>query len=285
MRILALTRILSRGALGTCLATGLGWTLAAFTLGALGAGAAAAAPVLLDSWTAASYPAVGGFANGSWSLAADFRDVTQTANGQPTVFYSDFSARNTDVNGGLTISGGDDDYAGFVLGYSPGDITSESADYLLIDWKGGTQSFNFSGTGGADATPGSTAQRGLAVSRVTGIPTADELWGHQDFVENPLGGVTELARAANLGDVGWTRSTEYAFRFVFTATTLDVYVDDVLEIAIDGNFSDGRLGFYNFSQGGVRYSAFDSTVVPEPGTALLMGIGLVALATRRERAA
>lgn len=250
-------------------------------LALLAAAPAWSAPVLLDTWTAESYPAVSGFGAGSWSVSPDLTRVDQTVNGQPTVFYSEFSARNTDVTGQLSVAGGDDDYVGFVLGFEPGDTLSASADYLLIDWKGGTQSFDFSGPPGANQTPGSVAPAGLAVSRVTGVPTADELWGHTSFPENPAGGVTELARGANLGDVGWSSRTTYDFRFLFTPSSLEVYVDDALEIQIQGSFPNGRLGFYNFSQGGVQYSAFDSVVVPEPGTAVLLGLGLLGLSGRR----
>lgn len=243
---------------------------------------AAAMPVDLSAWTGESYPAVGGFSAGSWQVAADNESVTQTQNGQPTVFYSPFSARNTDVNGTLEVlTASDDDLVGFVLGFEPGDATSPTADYLLVDWKEVTQTFNFSGTPGANSTPGSTAQIGLALSRVTGIPTADELWGHVDFPQNPDGGVTELARATNLGSTDWDPNVPYEFRFVFTATSLEIYVDDVLEIDVAGDFADGRLGFYNFSQGSVRYSAFTSVSIPEPGAALLVALGLAGAARRR----
>lgn len=153
---------------------------------------------------------------------------------------------------------GDDDFIGFALGFNPGDATNSSADYLLVDWKQGNQSFNF---GSPSCTPGSLAPRGLAVSRVTGIPTADEFWGHVDFNSptcSPLGaGLSQLARATTLGRTGWGDNQENTFAFEFNATSLKVFVNDVLQIDISGSFSDGRLAFYNFSQGAVRYSGFE----------------------------
>ncbi len=219
------------------------------------------APVNLNTWTAESYPAVSGFGAGQWNVMMGGDTVIQVINGQPTLFYSDFTAFNTDITGQINVSGGDDDYIGFVLGYQPNDINNANADYLLIDWKRSNQNFDFQAP---SCTPGSLAARGLAVSRVTGIPTADEFWGHVDFDNaacSPLGqGLVELQRGATLNDTGWVAGQTYNFEFVFNATTLQVFVDGVMEINITGNFANGRLGFYNFSQAGVTYDAFSLTV-------------------------
>ncbi len=96
------------------------------------------------------------------------------------MFYSDFNAHNKLIEGTLEVTENptaDDDYIGFALGFNPGDSGNSSASYLLVDWKQVTQSFNFTG-GDADNTAGSSALVGLAVSQVSGIPTADEFWGH-----------------------------------------------------------------------------------------------------------
>ncbi len=213
-------------------------------------------PIDLTSWTQESYDAVSGFGAGVWTVSGGGTSVQQSVNGQPTLFYSPFDAFNTQAEGEIVAELGDDDFIGFVLGFDPGDSTNPNADYLLVDWKSGTQAFNF---GAPSCTGGSTAQAGLAVSRVVGVPTADEFWGHVDLdgsCSGPESKVTELARATNLGSTGWAADQTYSFRFELTATQLRVFVDGSLEIEIAGLFSNGRFGFYNFSQANVTYSAY-----------------------------
>jgi hypothetical protein len=216
-----------------------------------------AVQVDLTTWASSSYAAVSGFGAGNWNVASDGSSVVQTVNGQPTLFYSDFDAFKTEVTGVIRVNTtSDDDFIGFVLGFQPGDTDTPAADYLLVDWKKGTQSFDF---GSPSCTPGSVAAVGLSVSRVFGIPTADELWGHRNFdalCSDLDSGVEELARANTLGSTSWASFTDYEFSFQFTATLLRVYVNGELEVEIDGDFSNGRLGFYNFSQAQVNYSAF-----------------------------
>ncbi|GMR07759.1 MAG: hypothetical protein BMS9Abin26_0763 [Gammaproteobacteria bacterium] len=234
-----------------------------------------AAPVDLNTWTAESYPAVSGFGSGVWTVSGSGDSVYQSVNGQPTMFYSDFNAMGTNVTGTIRSSGGDDDYIGFALGFQPGDSANASASYLLVDWKRYQQSYNF---GAPSGTPGTTAYVGLAVSQVTGIPTADEFWGHVNFTTDPSGGLTELARGNTLGSTGWAPNTDYVFGFNFLPTSLQVTVNGIPELSISGSFSNGRMAFYNFSQAGVTYSAFEVVpAVPEPSTYLLMGIGLLGL--------
>jgi len=264
-------------------------TMRGLVVALLAAGTTLAAPVDLSRWTAESYPAIVGFGAGVWTVSPGGDAVIQSVNGQPTLFYSDFNAQGLDVQGGLTVvSGADNDYVGFALGFRPGDTANSAANFLLVDWKQQTQAHDF---GSPSATPGSTASAGLAVSRVTGVPTADEFWGHTNFASHPAGGVTELARGLTLGNTGWEEGVEYDFRFLTDADTLQVYVNGALELEVSGSFSDGRFAFYNFSQSGAAYRDFTTTpitdgvvaVIPAPAAlpAALLGVVGVLLGRRR----
>lgn len=267
--------------------------LAIFPAVMAAAAQAESTPVDLNDWTAESYPAVSGFGAGVWTPAADGSSVTQSVNGQPTIYYGDFDAYGTKVTGKIQVlsGSGDDDFIGFVIGFNAGDATNSLADYLLVDWKRATQSFDF---GAPSSPPGGTAFAGLAVSRVTGIPTADEFWQHVDYASHTGGGVEELQRGSTLGTTGWNFGTDYEFSFDFGPNNLQVFVGGVKELDITGSFANGSLGFYNFSQAGVRYSAFTqdegsfpppSGAVPEPTTwaMMILGFGMVGGAMRRRR--
>jgi Thrombospondin C-terminal region len=235
---------------------------------------AEAGTVDLNDWTAASYPAVSGFGAGSWAPAADGSSVYQSINGQPTFFFSDFTAFGTEVKGKIRVTGGDDDYIGFALGFLPGTTTDVNADYLLVDWKQGNQDYNF---GSPSGDPGGIAYSGLAVSRVTGIPTADEFWQHTTYGTD--GGLVELQRGATRGSTGWAQGVEYEFTFDFGPNDLEVFVNGTKELDITGSFANGRMAFYNFSQADVTYSAFEVDpgnfpTVPLPSSALMGGFAL-----------
>lgn len=239
---------------------------------ALMAGAAHAAPVDLSSWLAES----AGSAN--WVRAADNNSVRQTVNGAPTIFHNNQASQGNDLRGTITVGNtGDDDFIGFVLGYQAGDMAAGATgqDYILIDWKKGTQ------------THLGTGQLGLAASRVTSrLIDGNGAWAH-DFAA----GVTELARGTSLGSTGWVTGQTYAFTLTFTNSLIEVFVDGSKEISLSGSFSDGAFGFYNYSQDNVTYAGIQTQVlppapVPLPAGAVLMltGLGGIgALRLRRKR--
>ncbi|MBB5985750.1 PEPxxWA-CTERM sorting domain-containing protein [Sphingobium lignivorans] len=232
---------------------------------------AAEVPVDLSTWTAEGY---GNSYN--WVLENGNDTVRQTVNGSPTVFYSDFNAFGNQLSGTIRVNTtSDDDFVGFVIGFNPGDLAADSTDFLLIDWKQLNQ--NFYGF----------APAGLAISHVTGgLADNAGAWSH-----DPALGVTELARGATLGSTGWGDNVTYNFDIAFTASNIKVWVDDVLQFDLDGTFSDGRFGFYNYSQAQVIYAGITNEVlppppaVPEPATWGMMigGLALVGSVLRRQR--
>ncbi len=240
--------------------------------------AAYSAPVDLSTWTSNN------MGSSSWTVqnAPANDSVLQTVNGNPTVFFeSGTNAQGVSLSGNIKVNTNyDDDYIGFVLGYDNGELGSSSTDFILVDWKQGNQG----GCGGLGAA-------GLAISRVTNSSTACNYWTHTS-------GVTELKRGTNLGSTGWADNTSYGFAINFTASLIEVFVDNVLEISLTAAeagiaaFDNGAFGFYNYSQSNVLYSAIteDPVVVKqpnqvsEPATFAVWGAGILGFAAARRRA-
>lgn len=207
-------------------------------------------PVDLSHWQAERF----GNSTANWVVNDAGTFVTQTRNTDPSVFYSDFPIKGADITGTIRVnSTSDDDFIGFVIGYEPGDFDNENAEFLLLDWKRGDQRL------GRGCTSAGLGLRGLALSRVIGRPTSREYWAHQNYESSCTdldNGVIELARGKSLGRTGWARKRTYEFRFQYTETNVKVWVDDNLEIDLNGEFKTGSIAFYNFSQGGVVYGGY-----------------------------
>jgi len=232
---------------------------------------AQAAPLDLTGWSQEGVPN-GWDPSPSWVVDTSGTAVTQKTNTYPSFFASDFDSITNLSDLSITLNtsyaGGDDDFVGFALGFNAGDSTNSNADYLLVDWKKTTQTFN-----------GSLATAGLAISHVTGAIDSYPAWSHS-------GNINELERATTLGNTGWQHGIDYIFDIDFTATELNISVNGTNQFSMAGAFSNGGLAFYNFSQSVTAYQA-DAVMVsaPEQGIAFMLSLGLLGMALARKKIA
>jgi hypothetical protein len=167
--------------------------------------------------------------------------VTQEWNGEPTFYVGDLPAYGSTEITVRVNDNGDDDFVGLAIGFEAGDTARPTAEYLLVDWKQGDQS---------------GARRGLALSRVVGIPSSGELWVHRDLDSNgAANGVEELQRGAHFAAIGWARQTEIRLRVEAMPTRLRLYVDGRLELDYSGPVPNGMLALYDFSQARALFGA------------------------------
>lgn len=228
---------------------------------ALFAGSAFAAPTSVDlsTWTSTS--------GGNWVVASDNNSVTQTRNGSPTIFYeSGTQAQGLALNGTIRVNTtSDDDFIGFVLGYEDGDLTATNPGFLLVEWNQGAKS---------GVTPG------LSLQQVTG-----RLANGPFFGSGRASILTELDRANTLGNTAWSDLTTYNFSLVFTASQVQVFVNDNLELEAVGSFKNGAFGFYNYSQGNVTYGAIteETAPIPVPAAAFLFAPAIAGAVWKRRK--
>jgi uncharacterized repeat protein (TIGR01451 family) len=227
----------------------------------------------LEAWRPEDYlSCYDGFSD--WQVTAGSGTVTQMHNSRPSLFYGNFLALGSRIEGRLRVSSGaaDGDAIGLAIGFKPGDTTNPAADYLLIDWRREDQSFRF-GCGGQAA-----AKKGLALSRVAGVPADAELWAHADRACNgTASGVREIARGKRFGAAGWTPGTEYTFALEASPDRLRLFINGVLELDVvttTGSFPNGRLAFYGYSQADVIYTGFSiQSLVGDEGRPLEARVG------------
>jgi len=191
-------------------------------------------------WSAESYPAHdAGEEVPAWQASADPLGFLETAHTPPALLHGPFHLFGDATRVTVRLEPDvDDDYVGFAFGVEEGVTGDYAAEYYLLDWKGGDQY---------------DAPRGMAVSRVYGVPGQQDFWHRYS---RPESGVVEIGRAATLGNVGWQIGRDYEFTFAAEPDRLRVWVDGVLQFDLAGTFPNSRLGLFVSSQRNIRFHGF-----------------------------
>lgn len=234
------------------------------------------------------------FPNANWQVVTEYAGfpvpsgavAIESANADTTFFMGPDTITTLGKKVSFDLyAGGDDDYVGIGIGLSsPNPLIDPAADFLLLQWKGVNQDFDWADADPAfpfhNLTPSSFAPAGLSLSRVSGVVTADELWGRTNFplidpgtglpIEPDSGGVEELGRGAFYGTRGYnTLGGRHQFKIEYTSTNLKVWVDGSLEFDIDAPldrpFTDGTVGMYEQAQSpSGAYAFLDVRDISEP---------------------
>jgi len=168
--------------------------------------------------------------SGEWSVSTDGSYAYQAINGAPTVFESKASNfGSTTITGKMRVraAAGDNDWIGIALG------RIDSNNYHLWSWKNG-------------GNAGSTEKEGHNFAKVTNNGAIN--WA-MDISKT---GYQVLDIEHGL-EFGWEHGIYYNFEITYTPTNVKIYVDGLKVIDVNGTFPDGKIGFFNYSQGQVEY--------------------------------
>jgi len=259
---------------------------AAGLLAVMGGPAFGQGSVDLRTWSQEGDPGAG-----TWNVAPDGLSVLQTVNGAPTFFVSPLEYINTTVKGSLGVeTTGDDDFIGFVFGYSaPIDpcTATRYCDFILLDWKQLSQS-------GASA--------GFRLSKVEGTHNGIAGIGNQLWLHESDASMTCTSLGAPLANAGWADNTVYEFELSYQESDIEIYIQGgsgtfatrqkIFDVSIsdlpggtfEGDvFPEGRFGFYNHSQSSVRYRGFsradDPILITDPDNGGTLALGSVRVGT------
>ena len=207
-----------------------------FLLGAVPTGGGEV--VSLVPWTPFQYE-LNSQPNANWVKDATNTVVTQTVNADASFLLSDFNLSNAQMEGTWRVNtGNDDDFIGFVFGYQ------NSQHFYLFDWKQASQN-----------DPLGFAERGMSVK----VFNADSPLNGFDFW--PTSGNGTRVRTLFHNTVGWNDFTDYQFTLQFHPGEIKITVkqgaNTLADFTVnDETYTNGRFGFYNYSQEAVRYSGF-----------------------------
>ena len=189
-----------------------------------------------------------------WTTTHPGELARQLANSGPTLlYYADQPFEGKIVSVKVFGTGEDDGLFGFAVGFQPGDTTNESADYLLLDWKKTDQSYDFPDP---SVSSGGLSMQGIALSRVRGVPDADEFWQHRNLDGTPShSGLEEIQRGVGDASSGWRVDRVYKFTLELTPSNFRVSLNGklVIDAPTPRDYTSGRLAYYTFSQANISF--------------------------------
>jgi RHS repeat-associated protein len=194
--------------------------------------------VSLAPWTVKQYE-LNDQPDASWQRDATNTVVTQIVNADSSFLLSDFNLSNAQMEGTWRVNtSNDDDFIGFVFGYQG------SEHFYLFDWKQASQN-----------DPLGFAERGMSLKVVSAESplTGFDFW--------PTAGNGTRVRTLYHNTIGWADFTDYQFTLQFYPGEIRIIVKQGATVLADftvhdSTYTNGRFGFYNYSQEQVKYSGF-----------------------------
>lgn len=186
-----------------------------------------------------------------WETLAENTVICNSSDWQPSFFVNNDSLLNVRISGDVYVNPSmtDDDFIGFVFGYSSPNLMTESNDnhFYLFDWKKVGQY--------APEIFGSYyANEGFSLVEANGLidshqdSTYKYFWGH---LENENFKLLNYKYSSNLG---WSFNTTYKFELIYSYNKIIISIDDDVIFQRDGCYQPGLFGLYSFNQNGVVYS-------------------------------
>ncbi|MEX2596746.1 MAG: PKD domain-containing protein [Salibacteraceae bacterium] len=183
----------------------------------------------------------------AWSNTTTWARSTANTN-FPTFYVGPDTFINVKFSGDIVVDTTfDDDYIGFVMGYQ-GPYTLAAPwdmDFVLFDWKQGYQNYF-----------GWIAQAGQSLNLVDGTYLQNNASTFPGFWVHTNSPSWQVLASNWANPNGWVNFVTYSFDIIYTPTSVKVFIDDSLYFDVTGCFKPGRIGFYNYSQPGARYSNF-----------------------------
>ncbi len=190
--------------------------------------------------------------HGSWTVTTS--TAKQTVNADASALLSDIDVAGKKIVGTWSVDegAGDDDFIGFVFGYQ------NIGNFYLLDWKRQREPIVHG-----------VAEKGISVKRITtggaAIPPSTPVLWSTKFSDQSKSKLL----ATNTSDTnvkGWEFGKEYTFILDFIPGSFNIIIKDgesiVANFAVkDDAFSNGKFGFYNYSQARVNYKGFTHTPI------------------------